>query len=306
VKPRTAIYYGVMGYAPRRVAKPYGNAVSQYVDEERKLRVLIVDDEPAVRRAVRRLLGKDLLAFLEASDLDEARAALDCHTPPDVVVLDLALRSDSIQEGLDFLRAIRAEAAYTPVVIFTGRADVKIAVEAMQLGAIDVIEKGEESQRVREAIQHALELVIAKRSAKQGSARRVRNAPRGGAEDASEDPDAAPPSSDPSVDDLEVVFSNHQRLMKPLEHYVDEVKRQVVAEAIARSRGNLTDAARVLQMKRGNFHRLAVRLGLHEPSPTKSGKIVAGVAVPLADDSDDSQETDETTPANDDARESER
>jgi DNA-binding NtrC family response regulator len=283
VNPRTAIYYGVMGSAPRRVAKPYGNAVSQFVDDERKLRVLIVDDEPAVRRTVRRVLGKDFLAFLEAADLDEARTALGCHTPPDVVILDLALQTDRAEEGFEFLRDIRAEAAYTPVVILTGRADVKIAVEAMQLGAIDVIEKGEESERVREAVQRALELAIVKHSSKEGSTRRVRNAAIE-ADEASEDSENPAPSSDPSVDDLEVIFSNQRRSMKPLEHYVDEVKRQVVAEAIARSRGNLTDAARVLQMKRGNFHRLAVRLGLHEPDPSKSGKHRTAASIDLAAD----------------------
>ncbi len=268
-----------MGTPLRRLAKPYGTAISQFVEDQRKLRVLIVDDEPPVRRTVRRLLGKDFLAFLEAGDLVEAREALHCHTPPDVVVLDLALRTDRPDEGFGFLRDLRAEAAYTPVVVLTGRADVKIAVEAMHLGAIDVIEKGEGADRVREAVRRALELVIAKRIAKQAeSSRRVRNV-KPEPEEASE----APPPS-PSVEDLEVYFSTQQRLMRPLDHYVDEVKRQVVAEAIARSRGNLTDAARVLQMKRGNFHRLAVRLGLHAPTRTKGEKIEVADPIELAPD----------------------
>lgn len=288
MKPGTAIYYGGMGLAPRRVVNPYGQAVSQFVDDERKLRVLIVDDEPSVRRSVRRVLGKECLAFLEAADLDEARAALTCHTPPDVVVLDLALQTDRADEGFGFLRDLRGQAAYTPVVVLTGRADVKIAVEAMHLGAIDVIEKGESAERVRDAVRRALELVLAKRASKDiRSVKRVRNA----AIDASEtpeDPKNQPPPSDRRIDErgFEVIFSNEQRRLKPIEHYVDEVKRQVVAEAMARSRGNLTDAARVLQMKRGNFHRLAVRLGLHEPATerSKSGKLRATAAIKLAPD----------------------
>ena len=257
MKLGAAIYYGGMGSAPRRVAKPYGQAVSQFVDDERKLRVLIVDDEPSVRRSVRRVLGKDCFAFLEAADLDEARATLTCHTPPDVIVLDLALQTDRADEGFGFLRDLGAESAYTPVVVLTGRADVKIAVEAMHLGAIDVIEKGESAERVRDAVRRALELVLAKRAS----------------------------ASDHPIDPgLEVSFSNHRRLLKPLEHYVDDVKRQVVAEAIARSRGNLTDAARVLQMKRGNFHRLAVRLGLHEPAAERSKSGRPRAAIKLAPD----------------------
>jgi DNA-binding NtrC family response regulator len=288
-----------MGSALKRVAKPYGSAVARFVDDERKLRVLIVDDEPAVRRTVRRVLGKDCLAFLEAGDLETAHAALDCHTPPDIVVLDLALQTEHADEGFGFLRAVRAESAYTPVVVLTGRADVKIAVEAMQLGAIDVIEKGESSERVRDAVRRALELVIAKRTEKEGgSSRVVRDAAH---EDSEDDAERSPPPSEPSVEDIEVFFSSQRRSMKPLEHYVDEVKRQVVAEAMARSRGNLTDAARVLQMKRGNFHRLAVRLGLHEPAAalTKSGKLRAAAALKLAPDLVDGLTSDEDDDAED-------
>ncbi|MEO7109665.1 MAG: response regulator [Polyangiaceae bacterium] len=287
-----------MGTALRRLAKPYGQAVSRFVEEQRKLRVLIVDDEPPVRRTVRRLLGKECLAFLEAGDLDEAREALHCHTPPDVVVLDLALRTERADEGFGFLRDLRAQAAYTPVVVLTGRADVKIAVEAMHLGAIDVIEKGEGAERVRDAVRRALELVIANRTSKElGSVRRARSAVPHATEtlDASLEENPAPPSH-PSSDDLAVIFPKQQRLMKPLDHYVDEVKRQVVAEAIARSRGNLTDAARVLQMKRGNFHRLAVRLGLHEPAPTRRTPSGTQPTAALAEHPVDAASSDDDTP----------
>ena len=86
------------------------------------------------------------------------------------------------------------------------------------------------------------------------------------------------------------MFPHRKRAMKPLEHYVHEVKRQVVSEAISRANGNLTDAARVLQMKRTNFHRLAVRLGLHEPGDArkKSGTVLA--AHPIDDDTFDDED----------------
>ncbi|MEO8878568.1 MAG: response regulator [Polyangiaceae bacterium] len=272
-----------MRIAPKRAAMPYGQAVGRFVDLERKLRVLVVDDEPSVRRTVRRILGKECLAFLEASDLEEARAALHCHTPPDVIVLDLALRTDRPDEGFGFLRDLRREVAYTPVVVLSGRADVKIAVEAMHLGAIDVIEKGESGERVRDAVRRALELAIAKHTSKEVvSTPRLRNSPQ--AEEVTLEEDADDEEVDEATleDDLAVVFPHRHRMMKPLEQYVDEVKRQIVAEAIARSGGNLTDAARLLKMPRTNFHRLAVRLKLHEPNETrraKSGTQRAAVAM---------------------------
>jgi len=269
VNGSTGIYYGAMGYAPR-LAMPYGQAVARFVDDERKLRVLVIDDEPSVRRTVRRILGKECLAFLEASDLDEARAALHCHTPPDVVVLDLALRTERPDEGFGFLRELQDEPVHVPVVVLSGRADVKIAVEAMHLGAIDVIEKGESGERIRDAIRRALEIAIAQRTPNAaGSMARVRSSMRAEVETVTDEISDEDVDDESLEQDLAVVFPHRHRTMKPLDEYVDDVKRQIVAEAIARAGGNLTDAARLLKMPRTNFHRLAVRLKLHEPSEVR-------------------------------------
>lgn len=280
-----------MSYGPKRATTPFGGSVQRFVEEERKLRVLVVDDEPAVRRTVRRLLGKELFSFMEAGSTDEARASMACRTPPDVIVLDLALKSGQPDEGLDWMREVIAQPAYTPIVILTGRADVKRAVQAMQLGAIDVIEKGGDIDALREAVRRGLELAIAKRAAHlvAESIRRIDNdpgpSPRSG-------PLRTPDDDRPLDEELASLFPHRKRVMKPLEHYVHEVKRQVVAEAISRAGGNLTDAARVLQMKRTNFHRLAVRLGLHEPgdprSPRKeSGTMLAAHPLDQEPDEDD-------------------
>lgn len=254
-----------MGYAQKRAAKPYGASVDRFVAEERKLRVLIVDDEPAVRRTVRRVLGKDHFEFLEAADLEEARVSMTCRKPPDIMVLDLALKSGSPAEGIEFLREVLGQAAYTPVIVLTGRADVKIAVSAMHLGAIDVIEKGSDNEALRSAVQRGLELAIAKRAPAQiESMRRLRRA---------DDVQASEPETESEErslgDELAQMFPERRRAMKPMEFYIQEVKKQVLAEAIERAGGNLTDAARALHMKRANFHRLAVRLGLHEPGESR-------------------------------------
>ena len=254
-----------MGYAQKRAAKPYGASVDRFVVDERKLRILIVDDEPAVRRTVRRVLGKDCFEFLEAANLDEARASMACRKPPDMIVLDLALQSDSPDEGIEFLREVIGQTAYTPVVVLTGRADVQVAVQAMHLGAIDVIEKGDDNELLRSAVQRGLELAIAKRSPAQiESMRRLRR---------TDDTDAESTETEENGrslgDEVARMFPERRRAMKPMEFYVQEVKKQVLAEAIARAGGNLTDAARALHMKRANFHRLAVRLGLHEPAESR-------------------------------------
>ncbi|MEO8797490.1 MAG: response regulator [Polyangiaceae bacterium] len=250
--------------------------------------MLVVDDEPAVRRTVRRLLGKDLFSFMEAGTIAEARASMVCRTPPDVMVLDLALKSGHPDEGLDWMREVNAQPAYTPMVVLTGRADVKIAVQAMQLGAIDVIEKGGDVDPLRDAVKRGLELALAKRTSH--VAESIRRDDDAGSPSAS--PLCAPNEDRPLDEELASLFPRRKRVMKPLEHYVYEVKRQVVAEAIARAGGNLTDAARVLQMKRTNFHRLAVRLGLHETGDARSshkqgGTVLAAHPVDQAPEEDD-------------------
>ena len=256
-----------MGYAQKRAAKPYGASVDRFVAEERKLRVLVVDDEPAVRRTVRRVLGKDHFEFLEAADRDEARVSMACRKPPDIMVLDLALKSGGPEEGIEFLREVLGQTAYTPVVVLTGRADVKIAVNAMHLGAIDVIEKGSDNDALRSAVQRGLELAIAKRAPAQiESMRRLRRADEVDLDEAESDGESEERSLG---DELAQMFPERRRAMKPMEFYVQEVKKQVLAEAIERAGGNLTDAARALHMKRANFHRLAVRLGLHEPGESR-------------------------------------
>ncbi len=283
-----------MSYGPKRAANPFGGSLQRFVEEERKLRVLVVDDEPAVRRTVRRLLGKDLFSFMEAGSTAEARASMGCRTPPDVIVLDLALKSGHPTEGLDWMREVIAQPAYTPMVVLTGRADVKTAVQAMQLGAIDVIEKGGDIDTLRDAVKRGLELALAKRASHVcESMRRIGN---GDAASPSASPLQAPDEDRPLDEELASLFPRRKRVMKPLEHYVYEVKRQVVAEAISRAGGNLTDAARVLQMKRTNFHRLAVRLGLHEPgdarSPRKqSGAVLAAHPVDQEPDEDEGTES---------------
>ncbi|MGH7284209.1 MAG: response regulator [Polyangiaceae bacterium] len=239
--------------------------MDRFVVDERKLRILIVDDEPAVRRTVRRVLGKDHFEFLEAANLDEARASMACRKPPDIVVLDLALQSGDPEEGVELLRELLGQAAYTPVVVLTGRADVKLAVQAMHLGAIDVIEKGDDNELLRNAVQRGLELAIAKRSPAQiESMERLRRAGEVEADETQAEGDERTLG-----DELAQMFPERRRAMKPMEFYVQEVKKQVLAEAITRAGGNLTDAARALHMKRANFHRLAVRLGLHEPGESR-------------------------------------
>ena len=118
--------------------------------------VLVVDDEPPIRRLLRTGLSTQGYAILEAGT---ARAALDClgHERADLVILDLGLPD---MRGHDLLREIRARHPDLPVVVLSSRDDEGGKVEALDLGADDYVTKpfgmAELLARLRAALRHQL------------------------------------------------------------------------------------------------------------------------------------------------------
>ena len=83
--------------------------------------VLVLDDEPAVRTAMARLLARYGYEAATAGTLDDARALLRSRSIQ-ALILDVRLQEEGT--GLDLLGAIRREPAFqkTPILIFTGTA----------------------------------------------------------------------------------------------------------------------------------------------------------------------------------------
>jgi two-component system, OmpR family, KDP operon response regulator KdpE len=120
-------------------------------------RILIVDDEPAIRRFLRTSLGAQGYQVEEAAD---GQAALELlrRIPPDVLVLDLGLPD---LDGFELLRRLRAGGSALPVIVLSSRADEKGKVEALDLGADDYVTKpfgiDELLARIRAALRHRLQ-----------------------------------------------------------------------------------------------------------------------------------------------------
>jgi two-component system, OmpR family, KDP operon response regulator KdpE len=99
-------------------------------------RILVIDDEPVILRALRANLaarGYDVTAVQSGEEaLDQARAC-----SPDLVILDLMLPDLS---GLEVCRALRAEST-TPVLVLSGHGEEHIKVRALDLGADDYLTK---------------------------------------------------------------------------------------------------------------------------------------------------------------------
>jgi two-component system KDP operon response regulator KdpE len=120
------------------------------------VRILVVDDEPPIRRLLRTGLGSQGFDVAEAADARTAEAAIARN--PDLVLLDLGLPDVS---GHDLLRGWRAAGLETPVIILSSRTDEAGIVEALELGADDYVTKPfgmkELVARIRTALRHRLQ-----------------------------------------------------------------------------------------------------------------------------------------------------
>jgi len=119
--------------------------------------ILVADDHADVRQALSLLLRDCGYDVTTAASPAEALSALR-QAPPDIALLDLNYQRDTTSgaEGLELLKQVRAQHRELPVVILTGWATVTLAVEAMQLGAQDFLEKPWENARVRSVVAHHL------------------------------------------------------------------------------------------------------------------------------------------------------
>ena len=121
------------------------------------LRVLIVDDEPPIRKLLRMGLTAQGYQVLEAPN---GKAALELVAQgPDLVILDLGLPD---VQGFDLLRTIRARNEQVPIVVLSSRGDEAAKVAALDLGADDYVTKpfGTEEllARMRAALRHQLQV----------------------------------------------------------------------------------------------------------------------------------------------------
>jgi two-component system KDP operon response regulator KdpE len=119
------------------------------------VRILVVDDEPPIRRLLRTGLGSQGYEVAEAPDGRAAEAAIIRN--PDLVLLDLGLPDVS---GHDLLRGWRAAGRETPVIILSSRTDEAGIVQALEHGADDYVTKPfgmrELIARIRTALRHQL------------------------------------------------------------------------------------------------------------------------------------------------------
>jgi len=124
---------------------------AQAMDKEQPT-VVVIDDDPATRESLGRLLRSvDLKAQLWTS-VDEFLASGRPNGPA-CLVLDVRLPGRS---GLDYQRELTAAETRIPVIFITGHADIRMSVQAMKGGAIEFLTKPFRDQDLLDAVQLAL------------------------------------------------------------------------------------------------------------------------------------------------------
>lgn len=99
--------------------------------------VLVVEDDPVLRRSLRKGLLEQGYTVQQAESIEGARLSVAGRFP-DLILLDLGLPDGS---GFDFLREVRRRAATLPILILTARDAVASKVEGLDLGADDYLVK---------------------------------------------------------------------------------------------------------------------------------------------------------------------
>ncbi|MGE0323415.1 MAG: EAL domain-containing protein [Polyangiaceae bacterium] len=117
-------------------------------------RVLLVDDEPALLKALARHLEYEGIEVKTCESAAKALELLDAERF-DVVVSDIAMPTMS---GVELLRAVKSSRRHLPVILITGAPDVRTAVQALELGAFKYLLKPIDSKEFTEVVHRAAKL----------------------------------------------------------------------------------------------------------------------------------------------------
>ncbi len=131
---------------------------SRFFGDE-KLKILVVDDESAIRDTLRMILEFEGVEVLEAEDGYKALEIVK-RKDVDVIILDIKMPG---MDGIECLSKLREIGNDAPVVMISGHATVNSAIESIKLGAFDFIEKPLQKERILVSIKNAYEKLTLQR-----------------------------------------------------------------------------------------------------------------------------------------------
>ncbi|MEZ5420171.1 MAG: sigma-54 dependent transcriptional regulator [Vicinamibacterales bacterium] len=116
-------------------------------------RILVVDDDAAIRDSLRMILEYQGYAVMTAATGDEGVALVE-REAPDLVFLDVKMPG---MDGLEVLQRVTHLTDVTPIVVMSGHGTISTAVEATRLGAFDFVEKPVETERLLVLVRNAID-----------------------------------------------------------------------------------------------------------------------------------------------------
>jgi len=125
-------------------------------------KILIVEDEAAIRRVLSKILKEEDPAY-DVFEAEDGRQGLEMIQSQefDLVFCDIKM---PVMDGMELLAAMQEQYSEVPVVMISGHGDLEVAVEAMRIGAFDYISKPPDLNRLLNTVRLALDrkqLVVA-------------------------------------------------------------------------------------------------------------------------------------------------
>ena len=117
--------------------------------------ILVIDDNPDIRFLVSNILEDQNFKVRTAANYDQAVLEINKRLP-DLAIVDIKLDKPD-KDGIDLLKLIIKKNKHTPVIMISGHATVKVAVEAIRLGAYEFIEKPFSKEKIINYVNRGLE-----------------------------------------------------------------------------------------------------------------------------------------------------
>ena len=130
---------------------------THYAVSGRQGRVLVVDDEPSIRKPVKLTLAKAGYEVVEAQDGEQAIKVLNSDDNPlmvDTILCDIQMPKIN---GIDAIAYFRTQYPTVPVVVMTGYPDVDLAVSLMKQGVRDYLVKPVSKERLLTVVSKSVD-----------------------------------------------------------------------------------------------------------------------------------------------------
>ena len=129
---------------------------AMFSGHETKGRVLIMDDEPDVRKVVKMILTKAGYDVIEAEDGEKAIAAIkEGENPLILSVIICDIRMPKIN-GVEAINYFQQQWPRVPLIVLTGFADMKMAIEFLKIGIVDYLVKPVAKEKLMNAVAKAI------------------------------------------------------------------------------------------------------------------------------------------------------